>query len=98
THLGKNGDQIDRLFSEPADIIVLQHSHEVPAGIHRMMEAYAHDVRNPRYYSILDGQDTWRILNGHGHIRRNRIRRRDKRIASRSGITSRWKTSCSTSG
>jgi len=60
--LGKNGDQIDRLFREPADLLILQHCHDIRAEIHNMMEKYAADFRNPRQYSIIDGGSTLRIL------------------------------------
>jgi hypothetical protein len=39
--LGKNGDQIDRLFSEPADLLVLQHCHEIKTPVRAAMRAYA---------------------------------------------------------
>ena len=31
--LGKNGDQIDRLFSEPAELLVLQHCHQITTAV-----------------------------------------------------------------
>ncbi|HEX4064019.1 MAG TPA: hypothetical protein VHY58_23645 [Streptosporangiaceae bacterium] len=46
--LGKPGDQIVRLFSEPAELLILQHCHEITPSVVNMMEAYAHDLRNPR--------------------------------------------------
>jgi len=66
--LGKNGDQIGRLFSEPADLLVLQHCHEITSAVVNMMETYAHDLRNPRKYMILDGSDTAQILKSHGAL------------------------------
>lgn len=60
--LGKNGDQIDRLFSEPADILILQHCHEVRNSVRAVMRAYAERVGNPRLFCIIDGYDTLRIL------------------------------------
>ncbi|MFI1378424.1 hypothetical protein [Embleya sp. NPDC020886] len=60
--LGKNGDQIDRLFTEPAELLVLQHCHEIKPNVVGMMDAYAHDARRPRSYMIIDGADTGRIL------------------------------------
>lgn len=65
--LGKPGDQIVRLFSEPAELLVLQHCHEITPAVVNMMETYAHDLRNPRHYMILDGADTARILRGARH-------------------------------
>ncbi|MER5338716.1 hypothetical protein [Micromonospora sp. NPDC002717] len=64
--LGKNGDQIDRLFTEPAELLVLQHCHQIKPSVVGMMDAYAHDVRHPRFYMIIDGADTGRILRSLG--------------------------------
>jgi len=66
--LGKPGDQIDRLFSEPADLLILQHCHEIRAAVVNMMETYAFDLRRPRRFMILDGADTARILKGYGML------------------------------
>lgn len=68
--LGKPGDQINRLFSEPAELLVLQHCHEITPAVVNMMETYAHDLRNPRKYMIIDGADTARILMANGTIPR----------------------------
>ncbi|SCF48712.1 hypothetical protein GA0070216_12826 [Micromonospora matsumotoense] len=64
--LGKNGDQIDRLFTEPAELLVLQHCHQIKSSVVGMMDAYAHDARHPRFYMIIDGADTGRILRSLG--------------------------------
>ncbi|QFY07932.1 hypothetical protein GBF35_15690 [Nonomuraea phyllanthi] len=64
--LGKNGDQIDRLFTEPAELLVLQHCHQIKPSLVAMMDSYAHDARSPRSYMIIDGSDTGRILRSLG--------------------------------
>ncbi|GGW51713.1 hypothetical protein AB0E64_02120 [Streptomyces caelestis] len=64
--LGKNGDQIDRLFTEPAELLVLQHCHQIKPSVVGMMDTYAHDARRPRCYMIIDGADTGRILRSLG--------------------------------
>jgi hypothetical protein len=64
--LGKNGDQIDRLFTEPAELLVLQHCHQIKPAVVGMMDAYAHDARRLRSYMIIDGADTGRILRSQG--------------------------------
>lgn len=64
--LGKNGDQIDRLFSEPAELFVLQHCHQIKSSVVGMMDAYAHDTRHLHSYMIIDGADTGRILRSLG--------------------------------
>lgn len=61
-HLGKNGDQIFRLFSEPADIVVLQHCHEITQPVRAHMRAFATSIHNPRPFCLIDGAETVRIL------------------------------------
>ena len=60
--LGKNQDQIDRLFQEPADLLVLQHCHVVTQTVRRHMRAYAESRTRPRLFCIIDGFQTLRIL------------------------------------
>jgi hypothetical protein len=64
--LGKNGDQIDRLFTEPAELLVLQHCHQIKPSVVGMMDSYAHDARRPRSYMIIDGGDTGLVLRSLG--------------------------------
>jgi hypothetical protein len=64
--LGKNGDQIDRLFSEPADLIVLQHCHEITNPVRGMMRAYAERMGQLRSFCLINGYDTLRILAAYG--------------------------------
>jgi hypothetical protein len=60
--LGKNGDQIDRLFSEPADLMILQHCHEITPPVRSMMRAYAQQIGQLKTFCLIDGYDTLRIL------------------------------------
>ena len=62
THLGKNGDQIMRLFTEPADLLILQHCHKVSNPVRSTMRAFASRIHDLRYFSIIDGYDTVRLL------------------------------------
>ncbi|MCU1302007.1 MAG: hypothetical protein JWQ87_2291 [Candidatus Sulfotelmatobacter sp.] len=64
--LGKNGDQIDRLFSEPADLLILQHCHEITPPVRGMMRAYAQQMGKPRLFCLINGYDTIRILQAYG--------------------------------
>lgn len=64
--LGKNGDQIGRLFDEPADLLILQHCHEVTTAVRKQMRAYAQQMGNPRRFCIIDGYETLRILKAYG--------------------------------
>lgn len=60
--LGKNGDQINRLFMEPADLLIIQHCHEITPPVRMMMRAFANQSGNLRQYCIIDGHDTLSIL------------------------------------
>ena len=65
--LGARGDQIDRLFSSRADVLVLQHCHEVTSRVVNMMRAYASDFSRPRRFMVIDGYETIKILR-HLHV------------------------------
>lgn len=66
--LGKNGDQIDRLSSTAADVLVIQHCHTITAPVINMARVYATDPRHPRRYLTIDGYDTIKILRHFGYI------------------------------
>jgi len=66
--LGKNGDQIVRLFGEPADIYILQHCHIISNSVKHTMEAFASRFFQQSLYSIIDGIDTLRILKAYKKI------------------------------
>ncbi len=66
--LGRNGDQIDRLFRETADLMILQHVHVVRPEVRNMMDKYASDFRQLRRYSVIDGPTTWQILRAYGKV------------------------------
>jgi hypothetical protein len=63
--LGKNGDQMKRLFSEPADVYIVQHWREIQPSVIDLMEMYAErkarEKRKVIYYSTIDGQDSNRL-------------------------------------
>jgi len=61
-HLGTNGDQITRLFSEHAELLVLQHCHSVTPPVRETMQAFAKNLSNPRRWCVIDGYDTLRVL------------------------------------
>lgn len=65
-HLGKNGDQIERLFNEPAGLLILQHCHRVTTPVRATMRAYASRIHDLRYFTILDGYDTIRLMRAYG--------------------------------
>ena len=65
---GKNGDQIDRLFSEPAYLLILQHCHYVKTDVRNTMKAFASRINDLRYFTIIDGYDTVRLLRAYNKI------------------------------
>jgi hypothetical protein len=60
--LGKRGDQIDRLFTEPAQLLVLQHCHNVRSEVRGLMKAYAMRQGDPRRFCVIDGPATLKVL------------------------------------
>lgn len=64
--MGTQADQIQRLFSDPADIFLVQYCGQIDRSIIVQMEAFAiakSVLMNKRiYYGIIDGQDTSRII------------------------------------
>lgn len=61
-HLGKNGDQIVRLAQEPADILFVQHCHDITSAVREMLKVFATQPSNPRYYCLIDGRESLRLL------------------------------------
>jgi hypothetical protein len=65
SRLGKNGDQMERLFSEPADVFFVQHWREIMPSIERMMKVFAVDrassTGKPVWYGVIDGHDSNRL-------------------------------------
>lgn len=66
--LGKPGDQLERLRKTAANLLVIQHCHEITPNVVGMLQAFASDYRNPRRYMILDGFDTFRLLRAEGRV------------------------------
>lgn len=66
--LGKGGDQIHRLYSEDADIFILQHCHKVTPVIYQMMRVYSSQFNKISRFCILDGIDTLRLFKAYGKI------------------------------
>lgn len=64
--MGKNGDQIQRLFSAPADIYLIQYCRQIDESVLTQMEklAVAKSVLSsiPVWYGVIDGQDSDRLV------------------------------------
>jgi hypothetical protein len=67
-HLGKNADQIYRLASSPANLLVVQHCHDIGEAVRATLRAFAVTPHNPRYYCLIDGKDTYRLLRAYEKI------------------------------
>jgi hypothetical protein len=65
-HLGKNNDQIVRLSHAPADILFVQHSHDITAPVRETLRAFAVQPSRPRRYCLIDGRDSLRLLDAYG--------------------------------
>jgi hypothetical protein len=64
--LGKNGDQIQRLFLSPADIFIIQYHSQIGQAVVEQMKVFAtiNSVRESKqvWYGTIDGDDTRRLL------------------------------------
>ena len=58
----KHGDQISKLFTEPTELVVLQHCDKVTNHLRHHLRAFATRIDQLRPFMILDGADTVRIL------------------------------------
>jgi hypothetical protein len=67
-HLGKNGDQLTRLGTSPAEVLVLQHCHYIRPEVISYLQDVASNFRHVRRYLVLDGPDTYRLLSGSGQL------------------------------
>lgn len=68
TDLGRNGDQLYRLFNIPADVFVVQHCHTIGAAVRKQALAFAlqRSFTAPCRVLFVDGTTTARLLRTHG--------------------------------
>jgi len=63
--MGKNGDQIQRLFQEDADIYIVQYHGQIDPSVVRQMQALAlarwATTGNQIFYGVIDGTDSERL-------------------------------------
>lgn len=70
-HLGANNDQVVRLSNEPADLLIVQHSHEIGTDVRATLRAFANGLGTVRRrYCLIDGADTLRILTAYDKLGR----------------------------
>jgi len=64
--LGKNGDQIQRLFRSEAQVFVVQYGGQVDESVREQMQmaatAKSFATEQKVYYMVIDGQDTSRLM------------------------------------
>lgn len=64
--LGKNGDQIQRLFESTADVHMIQYHGQISETVLQQMQAFAQikSIKESRliWYGLIDGDDTNRLL------------------------------------
>jgi len=61
-NFSKHGTQINKLFTEPAELVVVQHCDKVTNDVRHHLRAFATRIDQLRPFLILDGNDTIRIL------------------------------------
>jgi hypothetical protein len=70
--MGKNGDQIDRLFQSPADVFFVQFCRDIDEAIVTQMEkgATIKSLATGKrvYYGIIDGEDSSRLMTAYKAI------------------------------
>jgi len=68
-HMGKNGDQIQRLFQSQADVFLIQYGKEIDESIIQQMYSFAVAISASQnrkiFYGIIDGADTTRLLHAY---------------------------------
>lgn len=64
--MGKNGDQIQRLFRDSADVYIVLYCGEVDQSIYEQLRtaatAKSYTEARPIYFGVIDGQDTQRLI------------------------------------
>ncbi len=78
-HLGKNNDQIVRLSHEPAEVLFVQHSHEIMSPVRETLRAFCVQPSNPRRYCLIDGRDSLRLLVAYGLLDKAKELSREER-------------------
>ena len=71
--LGKNGDQLQRLFSSPATVFFVQYHGQIAQSVVEQMEEFAKArsvaVGETIYYGVIDGNDSSRLMKAyHKHF------------------------------
>lgn len=62
--LGARADQIQRLATTEAHVLIVQHAHDISVQVRKELRVWAREGPSigPRYYCFIDGKDTYRLL------------------------------------
>jgi hypothetical protein len=70
--MGRNGDQLDRMLQQPADLFVIQHCDAISAAVRRHLRRGIIALRATGHEravgSVWDGSDCARLFVAHGMI------------------------------
>jgi hypothetical protein len=63
--MGKNGDQIPRMFFGDGELFVVQYGEDIKPSVHQLMRSLAVDksvaTGQAIYYAAIDGTDSYRL-------------------------------------
>jgi hypothetical protein len=66
--LGKRADQIYRLATSTAPLLVVQHAHDIGEAIRGTVRAFAVSPHHPRRYCLIDGKSTYKVLKAYDKL------------------------------
>jgi hypothetical protein len=66
--LGKRADQIYRLATSTASLLVVQHAHDIGEAVRGTLRAFAVAPHQPRRYCVIDGKSTYKILKAYDRL------------------------------
>jgi len=66
--LVRTATQLQRLASSPAEVLVVQHCHEIRPQVVSMLESLASDMRNPRHFMVIDGYHSRSLMRAAGLV------------------------------
>jgi hypothetical protein len=65
---GKRADQVYRLAGSGAEVSIVQHSHLIGEAVRGTLKAMTVHPGRTRYFCVIDGQTTYRILKAYGRL------------------------------
>jgi len=74
--LGATGDQLIRLFEEPAGLCIIVHCHKISSAVRKNMEIFSTQIAKPRRFCLIDGYDLLRLWKAYGKLSTNLFSRK----------------------